>query len=60
VFHDPDANENYEILGENCHWILRHGWYVRLRAQDAGEDEDPETVYVGCELKMLSAVYSYG
>ncbi len=48
LFHETDASENYEILGEKCLW--RHGWYVLVRAQDAGEDEEPETYAINSSL----------
>ncbi len=35
--------EKYVGKSEKCLWRLCHGWYVRVRAQDAGEDEEPET-----------------
>ena len=50
LFHDTDTSENYEILGEKCSWRLRQGWYVRVRAQDAGEDEEPETYAINSSL----------
>ena len=59
LFHDTDASENYEILGDKCLWRLQHGWYVRVRAQDAGEDEEPETYAINSSLWGMTIASSH-
>ena len=49
-FHDDDAGENYEMLGETCQWHNRRGWHVRARIADTDDDEDPEAYAINHQL----------